>query len=133
MVLVSIHPFAVRKILFLAVALLGLSSAFCFADPVFMTNRYALSHDPVLGAQSTEAPVRNPDGPSPNGRSCEPSSLDRRDDIRSTATLRLCDTTSREKHPGFSGKAAALAATPVCWRFKVDPSFAIAGFEEHTR
>jgi hypothetical protein len=37
MVLISIHPFAFRKIFVLIVALLGLSSAVCFADPIFLT------------------------------------------------------------------------------------------------
>jgi hypothetical protein len=43
MVLISIHPFAFRKVL-LAVLLLGLSSAFCFADSLFMTRHFAPSH-----------------------------------------------------------------------------------------
>jgi hypothetical protein len=37
MVLISIHPFAFRKIFVLIVALLGLSSAVCFADSIFLT------------------------------------------------------------------------------------------------
>ena len=41
MVLVSIHPFAVRKILLLVIGVLGLSSALCFADPLFMARQYA--------------------------------------------------------------------------------------------
>lgn len=45
MVLISIHPFAVRKIVLLAVALLGVSSALCFADSLFMARRYAPSQD----------------------------------------------------------------------------------------
>ena len=41
MVLISMQPFAARKILLLAAALLCLSSAFCLADSLFMTRRYA--------------------------------------------------------------------------------------------
>lgn len=45
MVLISLHPFAFRKIFFLALALLGFSSAFCFADSLFMTRHYASSRN----------------------------------------------------------------------------------------
>lgn len=45
MVLVSIHPFVSRKIFLLAAALLGLSSAFCFGDSLFMTSHYAPSRE----------------------------------------------------------------------------------------
>lgn len=59
MVLISIHPFAVRKIFLLAVALLGLSSAVCFADPLFMTRQYAPSPDQKGSAQTASAPNLN--------------------------------------------------------------------------
>jgi hypothetical protein len=39
MVLISLHPFALRKVLLVGVALLGFS-ALCFADPVLMVRRY---------------------------------------------------------------------------------------------
>jgi hypothetical protein len=52
MLLVSIHPFAVRKICLLVLAVLGLSSALCFADPVFMTRQHAPS-----GAQTRPARI----------------------------------------------------------------------------
>lgn len=39
MVLISIQPFALGKILLIIVALLGFS-ALCFADPVLMAQRY---------------------------------------------------------------------------------------------
>ena len=42
MVLISLDPFTYRKILLIAVALLGLS-AVCFADPVLMARRYTPS------------------------------------------------------------------------------------------
>jgi hypothetical protein len=41
MILISIHPFASRKLFFLIVAFLFASSAFCFADSLFMTRHYA--------------------------------------------------------------------------------------------
>ena len=43
MVLISIHPFAFRKIFLLAALLLGLSSALCLADSLFMTRYYVPS------------------------------------------------------------------------------------------
>ena len=36
MILISVQPFAFRKIFLLIAALLGLSSAACFADPLFL-------------------------------------------------------------------------------------------------
>ena len=47
MVLISLQPFALRKLV-LAVAALLFFSAFCFADPVFMTRQYA--HPAVTAA-----------------------------------------------------------------------------------
>src|ERR1044071_5824762 len=41
MVLVSLHPFAFKKIVLLAAAILGFSSVVCFADSLFMTRQYA--------------------------------------------------------------------------------------------
>lgn len=41
MVLISISPFGLKKTFLLVVALLGLSSALCFADPVFISSRFA--------------------------------------------------------------------------------------------
>jgi hypothetical protein len=53
MVLISIHPFAFRKIFVLIVALLGLSSAVCFADSIFLTLHPAShNHRVVNQAQS---------------------------------------------------------------------------------
>jgi hypothetical protein len=43
MVLISIDPFSFKKTFLLVVALLGLSSALCFADPLFISSQYALS------------------------------------------------------------------------------------------
>ena len=42
MVLISIHPFAFRKV-FLVIAALLCFSALCFADPVLMAQRYSAS------------------------------------------------------------------------------------------
>jgi hypothetical protein len=56
MVLISINPFTQRKILLVVIAFLGLS-AFCFADPVLMAQRY--THNPErLDASKTVAPAR---------------------------------------------------------------------------
>jgi hypothetical protein len=44
MVLISIAPFSFKKTFLLVVALLGLSSALCFADPLFMSSQFA-RHD----------------------------------------------------------------------------------------
>ena len=41
MVLVSINPFDIKKMFLLVAALLGLSSALCLADPLFMSTRFA--------------------------------------------------------------------------------------------
>ena len=59
MVLISIHPFAIRKIVLLAMALLGFSSALCFADSLFMAGRYAPSRDRGRPAQVLAQPQQN--------------------------------------------------------------------------
>jgi hypothetical protein len=41
MILVSINPFPLKKMFLLVAALLGLSSAICLADPLFMSTRFA--------------------------------------------------------------------------------------------
>ena len=60
MVLISMQPFAIRKIFLLAVALLCLSSAFCFADSLFMARRYAPSKHDNRGEISVMVPVDMP-------------------------------------------------------------------------
>ena len=55
MVLISINPFTHRKILLVVVAFLGLS-AFCFADPVLMAQRYT-SNPERLDGSKTVAPA----------------------------------------------------------------------------
>ena len=56
MVFISLAPFTHRKILLVIVALLGLS-AFCFADPVLMAQRYTRNPE-RLDASKTVAPAR---------------------------------------------------------------------------
>lgn len=59
MVLISIQPFASRKILLLVATLLCLSSAFCFADSLFMS-LHRMPHGPDL-TRSQRAPSCHPD------------------------------------------------------------------------
>ena len=47
MLLISIQPFAFRKIFVLAAALFGLSSVACFADSLFMSLHF-VSHKQAL-------------------------------------------------------------------------------------
>lgn len=54
MVLVSLPPFATKKIVLFATAILCLSSVACFADSLFMTRRFA----PAEQVNSTSAPQR---------------------------------------------------------------------------
>ena len=125
MVLISIHPFAVRKIFLLAVALLGLSSAFCFADPVFMTRQYAPSNAELRASRSAQATVGNHYDPALGGPSFEVLSS-RRSEMRLTPDLRLEDKTYIGMHSNFSEKTAVWAGMPVCWRSKAHSFFAIA-------
>ena len=55
MVLISIHPFALRKLFLLIVAFLCFS-AFCFADPVLMVRRYS-NHSDHLRTVTEPAPA----------------------------------------------------------------------------
>jgi hypothetical protein len=76
MVLISIHPFAFRKIFVLIVALLGLSSAVCFADSLFMSLHSASHNHRVVnrGQPAFFAPERG--GLYQCGRSTESLILD---------------------------------------------------------
>lgn len=60
MVLISIHPFAVRKLVLVIAALLGFS-ALCFADPLLMTARYAPRPRHVDSAASATSQTTVPD------------------------------------------------------------------------
>jgi hypothetical protein len=55
MVLVSIHPFALRRLFLVIVAFLCFS-AFCFADPVLMVRQYS-SHPGGLASGNWVAPT----------------------------------------------------------------------------
>ena len=57
MLLISIHPFALRKIFLLALALLSLSSAICLADPLFMTKQYAPSEAKARSTRTQLTPA----------------------------------------------------------------------------
>src|SRR5438477_11447619 len=57
MVLVSIHPFALRKLLLVILALVGFS-ALCFADPVLMARRYNTDRSRVAAAARSMPTVR---------------------------------------------------------------------------
>lgn len=74
MVLISIHPFAFRKV-FLILAALLCFSAFCFADPVFMAQQYLPAKGagetfptPQLTGHAEFAPLPPVDFPSRNQR-----------------------------------------------------------------
>lgn len=56
MVLISIHPFALRKLFLVVVAFLCFS-AFCFADPVLMVRRYTIRADPADSLKATAQAV----------------------------------------------------------------------------
>jgi hypothetical protein len=64
MLLISIQPYASRKIFVLVLALLGLSSAACFADSIFMLLRSTPHHREVAGIREavsedrTDAPLQ---------------------------------------------------------------------------
>ena len=57
MVLISIHPFALRRIFLLVLALVGFSKL-CFADPVLMAHRYNHDHSRVAGNASSIPTLR---------------------------------------------------------------------------
>jgi hypothetical protein len=61
MVLVSIHPFALRKIFLFIVAFLCFS-VLCLADPVLMIHRYAAAPEQFAGAKIEAATFREPLG-----------------------------------------------------------------------
>lgn len=54
MVLISIDPFALRRLLLVLGALLGFT-ALCFADPVLMASRYGTSPSQVSATKTTPA------------------------------------------------------------------------------
>jgi hypothetical protein len=119
MVLISIHPFAVRKIFLLAVALLGASSALCFADPLFMTRQYGHSRDQALPAQAVAALETN---------SGELSSSWFFFEVCDLRTLAVSDP--GEIGPVFSKtKADVFTKATVCWRSNARANPAVFGSE----
>jgi hypothetical protein len=58
MVLISIQPFAFKKIFLLAAILLGLSSAICLADPLFMSLHGPGCDRQPNHIQTAPAPIR---------------------------------------------------------------------------
>jgi len=58
MILISIDPFAFKKTFLLAVALLGLSSALCLADPVFISSQFGSRDRQSHGAASVAFSAR---------------------------------------------------------------------------
>ena len=58
MVLISIQPFAMKKIFLLVAALLCLSSAICFADPLFMSLHGPRYDRQLKRIQAGPAPVQ---------------------------------------------------------------------------
>jgi hypothetical protein len=55
MLLVSIHPFAFRRLALVILALAGFS-ALCFADPVLMARRYSVESSRNNGVKTTLVP-----------------------------------------------------------------------------
>jgi len=73
MVLISIHPFALRKI-FLVIAALLCFSALCFADPVLMAQRYAApSSEESHELQRVDLPARSQESLPRNFPGAEPT------------------------------------------------------------
>jgi hypothetical protein len=60
MVLISIQPFALRKIFLVIVALLCFSTL-CFADPVLMVQRYGSSSSKACDEPRVDLPARSQD------------------------------------------------------------------------
>ena len=56
MVLISIAPFAFRRLLLIVLALIGFS-AVCFADPVLVARRYSSGHTGIVAARAVTTPA----------------------------------------------------------------------------
>ena len=106
MVLVSIHPFAVRKIFLLAIAVLGLSSALCSADPLFMTRQYAAAGDQARQARPVITPQATLDRSSVIWLSFK-NSPERSESIRTIAFLSPLGEETREMGPITSTRIVA--------------------------
>ncbi|MEN3369438.1 MAG: hypothetical protein V7609_1581 [Verrucomicrobiota bacterium] len=101
MILISIHPFAFKKLFLLIVAFLCASSAFCFADSLFMTRHYArdqrrTTFDPfrpvdISGSQRVVSIPTN----SEDGSRFSAHSTDESTSSRVAASPRICILNSR--------------------------------------
>jgi hypothetical protein len=128
MVLISIHPFAFRKMFFVGVAVLGLSSALCFADPVFMASRYTPAPNSTHRVESAKSAVVDPDRSAHVRPSLEPI-LARPDHVDSTTFVHLWDTTRAALPARLLRTTAASAGAPACLRHGIDPNFPTAALE----
>lgn len=127
MVLISIHPFAARKIFLWAVALLGLSSVVCFADPLFMTRQFVPSRNQSRSAQTATAPQANLEA-SLIWRSIE-GLVVRCDDMRTIAFRHAVGETGPRMDRALSTRmVSAFSKPPVFWRSD-DPKLAWAAPE----
>jgi hypothetical protein len=91
MVLISIHPFCLRKIFLIVFALLCFS-ALCFADPVLMVQRYAPHSERLDALTTTPSTWRRSPGPGEPEVAKSPS-----DDFESIdSALDVCATGSAE-------------------------------------
>ena len=98
MVLISIQPFAFRKILLILVAVVGFS-ALCFADPVLMAEHYV----PEAGfVEATTNPGTHPQG--------KPQGLFKDGDQAQVDALRPVDLPSRDQRlwPGWESTSEAF-------------------------
>ena len=98
MVLISIQPFALRKILLILVAVVGFS-ALCFADPVLMAELYV----PEAGfVEATTNPGTHPQG--------KPQGLFKDRDRAQFDALRPVDLPSRDQRlgPGWESTSEAF-------------------------
>jgi hypothetical protein len=75
MVLISIRPFALRKI-FLVIAAMVCLSAICLADPVLMVHRYGTSPEQPRPARTVVHGPQQPRGPDNEGGFARLPSLD---------------------------------------------------------
>ena len=114
MVLISIHPFVLRKIFLVAAALLSLSSALCFADPLFMTSQYAPSSDQALSVRARIATQTNRDELSLNWQSIE-RSVGLSDDTTIAFPTSFGEIGHEIEPALLAISVAAFSETPVCW------------------
>ena len=127
MVLVSIHPFAVRKIFLLALALLGLSSAVCFADPVFMTRQYAPPQDQARPVRMAVAFRANVEGHSRTLRASKNSPVAPHGLRMVRSLVPFGETCSRMDTVSLMGGNSVLWEAPTSWRSDIDSTLPLIG------